>query len=466
MKKNIIFVLLCAILSVGVLSGAAAMLDPYKTAVTVRETVLQGDPAAAKGLHITTSYHYESQAFWTADFDAGDTAADSIFRFTHSSERQQYELRYQDYQGITIDMFGGDADEQFDEKAAIYQDLVKDAVDGEEISRIVCPADYYDYYPICPNIDYPNMLVYYRGEERNKGLYQLKTAFNRAFPIPVDPDDLIEVHYEQRDGGAKRWGGSSYGDFPDLSCSSYCNENGIYFVFAPEQNGGIDLDFSGFPQGYGVYHLPITPAKNENSSAEARTDQLRNVFPLVEDTIKDAKLFGLGGRLFLITLEDDQYWATVLDMDTYEVLQKFKVCDNPEGWRISYIRGGDDHFIIHFYGDTLALIAENDAGGYHTAIHAEMPDGVYEYCSFMSWRTVSDWNGERLAIAEDTDQDGLYLAVYDKTGLLYAGLYEPSLTDQKEYLHPTSLLPAPFGTSYDPRYCLFTTNDPFNIKWN
>lgn len=466
MKKTIALVLLCALLSVGVLSSAAAVLDPRKEAVTVQQTTLFGDPAAADGLQIENNLRYEDHAFWNVLFNANETQTNSTFTFSHDDVSDRLKLEYKHYGGITIDMFGGDHDNNFHEKATIYNELAKEAEDGIEISRIVCPADYYDVYPIIFEIDYPDYPSYTRWQRKDPTCQAVQDAIRAAFPIPVDPYDLIEVHLEKHDNGnVVSWGGSSYGSFPDLQDSSYCNEDGIYFTFSEQENGDIDLDFTRFPQGYGVYFLPITPASEEGDHSVARFDELRNIYPLDEKQIECAEVFGLNDRLFVITLEEDEYWATVLDMNTYEVLQRFIVCDNPEGWRIGYIRGEDDHFIISFYGDTFALIAEDGNGGYESALYAELPDEMYNYCTFMNTRTSSTWDGERLAIAEDTDESELYVAVYDKTGLLYTGLYETSLIDQPEYHHRISFLPERFGGSADPRYCLFTSNAPYKIEW-
>ena len=466
MKKTIAFVLLCAILSITVLGSAAAVIDPRKDDVMVRQTTLFGDPAAAEGLQIENNIRYEDHALWNVHFNVGETQTETNFSFSHTKVDDRLELDYKHYGGLTIDMFGGDHDDQFHEKAAIYRDLAKDAEDNVEISRIVCPADYYEMYPLFFEINYPDYPTYTRWQREDPVSQAVQDALRAAFPIPVDPDDLIEVHFEKRDNNnITSWGGSSYGSFPDLQVSSYCDDNGIYFTFFEQERGGITLDFSKFPEGYGVYFLPMLPADDENSDSTAQPDGLCNVYPLDETQIECAEVYGLDDRLFVITLEGEQYWATVLDMGTYEVLQRFKVCDDPEGWRIGNIFGQDDHLIINFYGDRIALIAPDGNEGYETALYAKLPDELYNYCSFSHWRVSSAWDGECLAIAADTDESELYVAVYDRTGLLYTGLYETSLTDQPEYQHRISPLPERFGGSSDPRYCLFTYNAPYQITW-
>ena len=466
MKKTIAFVLLCVILSVVMLGSTAAMLGPLKDEVTVRQTTLFGDPGAAEGLRIENNIRYEDHALWNVHFNANETETDSTFSFSHDEVSDRVELGYRNHGGVSIDMFGGDHDDRFHEKAAIYHELEKEAEYNVEISRIVCPADYYDMYPLFFEIDYPDYPSYTRWQREDPASQAVQDALRAVFPIPVDPDDLIEVHFEKRDNGdIMSWGGSSLDTFPDLQVSSACTQNGIYFVFSEQERGGIDLDFSKFPQGYGVYFLPMLPAADENSDSTAQPDGLCNIYPLDETQVECAEVYGLQDRLFVIALEGDMYWATVLDMNTYGVLQRFKVCDDPEGWRISNILGQDDHFIISFYGDTFALIAPDGNGGYETALYAGLPEGLYDYCTFSHWRVSSAWNGECLAIAEDTDESALYVAVYDRTGLLYTGLYETSLTDQPEYQHRNSFLPEALGGSGDPRYCLFTSNAPYKLTW-
>ena len=221
------------------------MLDPLKDQVTVRQTTLFGDPAVAEGLHIENNFRYEDHALWNVRFNANETQTDSTFSFSHSEVSDRIDLDFKHYSGLSVDMFGGDHDDKFHEKATIYRELAEVAEDNVEISRVVCPADYYEEYPLFFEIDYPDYPTYTRWRREDPTSQRLQFAMCDAFPIPVDPHDLIEVHLEKRDdGNVMSWGGSSYENFPDLQTSSYCNENGIYFVFSEPERGGIDLDFS------------------------------------------------------------------------------------------------------------------------------------------------------------------------------------------------------------------------------
>ena len=80
----------------------------------------------------------------------------------------------------------------------------------------------------------------------------------------------------------------------------------------------------------------------------------------------------------------------------------------------------------------------------------------------ISWESVFDWDGQTLLIVDpfiyhdenlrDAYTCDYYVVAVDKTGLLYYGMYESSLTTYAEH--------------YD--YCMFNRDmsDPIRINWN
>lgn len=76
MKKAAVLCFLLAALSVGLLGGAAVRVDAAREDVTLEETILYGDPSAAKGLRVQVRYRINherrSNLWWMLDHRPGE----------------------------------------------------------------------------------------------------------------------------------------------------------------------------------------------------------------------------------------------------------------------------------------------------------------------------------------------------------------------------------------------------------
>jgi hypothetical protein len=423
MQRSLIIALLLAALSVGGISLVHGGVDVAKDAVTLDETVLYGDGAAAEGIVVDSGFHCDYHLFWDIRYTVGkvpETHTDFTFS---QAERRAYEPHI--YYGALFNYdFGGSGKSASgginpEDESPPIRDVANRTPNGEERTEVIYLKDYYDYYPLQLDFDLPGTGIA-ANEETLK-------SFSDYFKIPVDPQAEIEIRVEKNAAGEVSSIGVAPAEGSELSLdsSSAVTNTGCFFTLSCRGSDGALLDTGHIPGGYGIYHLPCP----QDAQTDAQDVQLQTVFQVDPQKADNVTLQASADQseLLLVTKENQAYMLTVIDTATVTQLQKIKLLDCPSDesfWKM-FIYGD---FIVSFAGGRLAVVAETADCTYELRFIADTAKA--EESGFaMALDAAMDYDGERLAVASfQRDRVcGFYLAVFDPTGLTYLGRYDNSL---------------------------------------
>lgn len=433
MRKSLILSLLLLILAASSFDYIHTSVDASKDAVVIDETVLYGDKSIAEGIAVDLSTHCDYRLFWDTRYTVGEKPEIST-NFTFSQAQRQPERLGPTF-NISLDgMFSGwGASGNLGLSAETFPLPVRDVVTrtkpGENRTETVYVKDYYDFYPIWVEFEWPTGFAV--NEDTND-------LFADYFRIPVHPEHQIEINVEKSAaGGAYQIGVSSVQGNVYSHATSTVTTSHCFFTFACATEDGQLLDTSNIPGGYGIYRFP----RHTQSGVHILTaDELQTVFPLDAERARVIALETSQDktRLLLVTSEDGDYMLTVIDAATLVELQKLSIMradteSGPWGPMLRNLYVYED-FIVPVSGDNrFALLTLNAAGNYEVQFEAYF-DKVEGLEYIFSSELAIDYSDEKLVIA--AYQDGyyrprnycsFYLAVYDNAGLAYAGHYQHSL---------------------------------------
>ncbi len=426
MRKSLIVIILLFILAAASLGYIHEFVDKDKDTITFKETVLYGDKLAAEGIVVNLNLHCNNHLFWDTTYLVGEEPAvstDFLFsqiRKTTPATEPPFALYLDSLNNFSASGWIDMADE-----IAPIQDVAGRTGPGEKREEVVYVKDYYDFYPI---------QVGFRPF-RSAVPDDTKQIFADFLRIPVHPDHKVEIQVEKDAAGRVR--GIRLSSLRDIRVHFYAlsasTETGCFFTLALSSIGGELLDTSYIPGGYGIYHFPLTDGGKK--VPDLTTDDLRTVFPVDADkerivtlqTTDDKK------RLLVLTVTEEAYLLRVIDTATYEQLQELKVLPVSQ-IADPLLRGFyvyDDLILPMLNNGQFALLALNTEGNYEVRLtgdfhqHAKFSDFIFD-------QPAIDYDGEKLAVAVLQSGDygahnNFYLAVYDSTGLRYAGHYEHSL---------------------------------------
>ena len=219
-------------------------------------------------------------------------------------------------------------------------------------------------------------------------------------------------------------------------------QSGDFLYFVPDFLIGEErMDYSRTP-GYGLYRLDL-------SQEELSIEDLRLVLPLEEaaspsDLILDAS----GTRVLLSTVAENQATLYIIDAADSTLVQTISTGthDLNENHWISCITKRDLLLVIQSW-KTFRLFQQQPDGLYQEQFSGELPD---EERFPILLRDLYDmaYDGKTLAILSGSSRysspgqnPGFNLALWDRSGLVYAGIYNTSLeAGQPEYYTPGSLV--------------------------
>ena len=450
MKKTIalgLVLFLLAGLSLGMGSWA---VNREREAVTITEEVLVGDSAAGAGITISTISTAGDHLTWRTDYTLGGDC-----RTTFSSEEGVWrQLREYTQQNFYVSMnlsygFSGPVDSSYgaygNDKVVrpIVEDLLKDMSPGDVKTEKVRLADYTDVYPF--RLEGEVMGVYVEGDD----------AIQRVFPIPMAEDYILHVSIALDDTGR-------YIDV-DLE-PEYLDANIWSLVLAVEDCGywvpfhtapdGSEVDLSLYPDGYGIYRLPMLPARTEDTedgryyrvAAEGEpfdtmvldVDNVACVFPLDPEKVETSRLWESrdGTAILLYTVEEGEQYLTVISLADYRQLQRIDLGplgEEESQWLWSLEQA--DGYLLVWYNDVRFQLLEGTAA---TGYELVMEEYLYQVSDTDSWyfgRWATAYDGERFAaawypiVSEGYIEMGnsARLVVYTREkGLAYVGEYHHS----------------------------------------
>lgn len=454
MRKSLIIIAVLLALSIGVIVSAAVTMDARHECIAITEETLYGDPAAAAGLSVSTRVHNDHHLFWDTTYQVcADPRPETVFSYSDAPLYEQGEPEGHfavETAYLNCGMSGTIDLEQEMENNNAYSDstglwyMVKDVADrtepGEEHTELVNLIDYYATFPIDFSFDPYKGMEYWEGHE------SFTKYLNRIFPIPVPEElrlnvtickdeegNIYNIDYYEEDPGAA--------EVTYVWSPSVVLYDGVFFGMVG------NVDFSQFPDGYGLYYLPI--AENDKINAINRstgetvheiylTQRIKNIYPMDPADSEEGSLWLSADRkqVYAITKEQGEYILTVFDSQTCEILQQLKPGINqiPTLWQqdniVALVTRDEawENFFLQVY-----LVEDGKLTLWlDTELFQEGDSGPYWYVD-----TEMAYDGERLAIVQYHDSWDIathQVLIYDQTGLLYAGDFHHSGDDLPDRL--------------------------------
>ena len=426
--------------------------------VTVTHRTLYGDPAAAEGVTITVRNHYDQHLLWETSLSLFDGAApETEFTFSNdylsSSGDAVYEgIVFSSLQNVFSffydDELSDAAKEKYAEVIAYLAEVEASVEDGQSKTFTVDLSEYLDYYPLEGQIILPDdMTPFSEFEYWTSQSDEVAQKINDFFRIPMNAPYLVEYTID------KTTAGSSYG--ASLSHKYYLHASGAvssdacYFSFNAVMDDGQVVDTSQIPGGYGIYRLPY------ETHTGADLDGLKMVYALdPAEAFEGLYLSDDGKRLLLHTWQGNDLMLTVIDIATMTRLQKVAV----------WTRSEESYYDIVCYDDFFLIEEdwENSDDLDQVTVWVQLEDGTYGQAFsvpinwsafpegskldlFYQYENAVDYADGKLVVLHNTMLDDpylyysryyskcdVYVAVYDASGMIYAGIYQWNLTTINE----------------------------------
>ncbi len=472
MKGSLSLLGVLALLSLGLLAGAQAVIGAGEEDVRIQETVLMGDPAAARGIQVSAHYEYDWRLHWLSRFPAGHAEALET-EFTWSAVRGNINYIHRGGrlsvnlvpQGRIYLQAGDELEESLREySATALLPLVRRAIDEALDHGITAEADG-DYEASLPLEECCDYLPISFGTWEIPFLTpDEESMLADYFRIPIPPDTRAKVLVSWLDPEVWYSVSITLEDYTvDVSCDTvFLDGNGNDLLFAIGL-GATDLPMDGslIPGGWGIYRL--TCAINERG--ELLPPSLTTVYsPPARERILRFWASGDKSQLFLLTRRpDDMLCLTVLDGETVAPRQTLELFPCALGALLEVQEDGE-----YWYADTLMLKEPYQGedfmailSGYslflpestvhrpeesrllpQLALLVQQPDGSWQVRFTDELWTLQeqglalvrdsslqmDFDGRRLALIFQSSP-GAVLAVWDGTELACMLSYSHSLTD-------------------------------------
>ncbi|WP_130861126.1 hypothetical protein [Bacilliculturomica massiliensis] len=326
MRKSLLLAGVLFVLSGFLLCGAYGGLDSKKDAVTIGETVLAGHAAEAKGISLTSRYHYDHHLFWdTVITPGGQPAAATDFRFYQQSKWEnsprppRVDLSFSSsfsLSGNTIDL----EDEYLLQTgvAAPVRDVAGRTPAGQRRREIILLKDYYDVYPLFIDAYTPGLI--FRMDDENRG-----GSLEKNFCIPVRPDHRLEISVvRDRAGNITEVESNTLSGGIGFESNSVILKDAWYLALSL-----TDLDTGGpLPvpaESSGIHLLPI---EEKDGKTYLSSDRIQLVYPLDETTrVCSLQAEAASSRLLLVTEEPSgenatAFYLSVIDRSDMRLIQK------------------------------------------------------------------------------------------------------------------------------------------------
>ena len=439
--------------------------------MTITQTVLEGDPAAAEGLvlqwHIGAdmpplrwdiTYHVGAQPGYESIFSPRGNGWTHIYAYPRSamdfgafplseqtlrmgSTEEPMELGYEFY--YTTQSLKNNQGFMARPVKSLRERMKPDQKRYQETVRL---ADYYNTYYLAG--DWSLLMD---GKGANEAVFQ---AF---FSIPVPKDLLLNITLVQEQGhNLKAIFQNPPENAPTLRGVVTEDRDTVYFYFLPMEGA---LDTSLLPQGFGIYAAPYRSSRTPRIDATA----LSLVYPLPDPglNITYFRLTEDEDCILLATCQEEVQTISLLRREGMEAVARTELSpETPLLRGIYQVAGDDGGYLAVFENDSFHLLVPNAQGALVTKMQGifspreddvpedllnllspeEGPSGEPRPLNFRNYIfSMAAYDGTRLAVLrKDTSTQAVYLQVFDREGQTYLGRYDSSLTafsyDDQEYL--------------------------------
>lgn len=469
MKKTTFVLLALFLIAVCGIGFAAGWVQSLGDDVTIEETVLAGDKAAAEGVTITTKTKYREitsrkDIFWKTDYTIGDsTEGNQIKSQVKVEKREEYRddtvrtyLNMDDF--YAGGYWTGYSDPSYEDETvyAGFEGTIPRKMIDDIIERTPTGGVYEDqikmnrYVNVYPVELYGDCL---NGDENVEITHVNDIAY---FQIPVPDIDVRQVRAEKdAQGNLTEMRIESTYRFL-LKGSAVAFDNHAYLMLSDmrywREDDGIERSYP-LPEGYSGIHC--VPLKKENEEKVSYKD---GETPTIRVWFKDAELLcaadklsgafrmaqGLQPEELLVFREEDGHvYMTVLDTTTKKVKQDlFLLNHNLVEEDFAYdekVMTDENHVIITF--GTNKICAMESAKGRYQVIIADTLENLDILTTIDEHSATFVFDADKMYFAilsekpksEFVTGSSYHLFVYEKGKQVFAGFYENSLDYAAEF---------------------------------
>lgn len=427
MKKS--FCVAAALLILGVASFVSALhlVDRQREGVVITENTLYGDPDAAAGLKLRVTSQWQDYLVWDTVYNVGSGETESDFSF------YAYEKKWQEPGSGRVELWmplnwgmsrTSSPSSRFNPEGSFLPEVIKAVMErtasGESHREMVRLCDYYEYYPLRFSVDHSGLNIHYSDDDVK--------FYPDFFHVPVPEWLTLEIVLEKDETG----------DVVALECnseykveffgvSSAFGQEGCYFSYYIEDESGIGTAETG--ADYGIYFVPYLKGAYSNSIDPEQTRMLcglpSGLVTVHMDLNEDL------GELYLVTMEEQDYYLNVYQIEQEKLIQKQKILvrsvsgePGEEGHPYWYQMSVHDEGVLMVWRDgTFAFVARGEEEMELWCMERH-PGGEIIFPFEHVWA----FDGQRLAIASLADWESLNveLAVFQNGELSWYGVCEHS----------------------------------------
>lgn len=468
MKKSFCMAAVLLILGAASFVSALHLVDGQREGIVITENTLYGDPDAAAGLKLRVTSQWQDYLVWDTvyDVESGEVESDFSFYPYKKNWLEPVSARVEMWMPLNWGMSRTNGpSSRFDPEGSFLPEVIKAVMErtaaGESHRETVRLCDYYEYYPLRFSVEYRALNIYYDDDIK---------FYPDFFRVPV-PDWLtLEIELEKDETG----------DVTFLDCnseykveffggSSAFGQEGCYFAYYVEDESGIGTAETG--ADYGIYYVPYLMGKYSNSIVPEQTRMLcslpSGLVTVYMDLNEDL------GELYLVTIEEQNYYLNVYQIEQEKLTQKQKIFvrsvsgepgeeDNPYWSQMSV----QDEGVLMVWRDGIFAFVTRSEEGMELWCLKQHPGSEIIF----PFEHVWTFDGQRLAIASLADWESLNveLAVFQKGALAWYGVCDHSSnagSDQVSF--PLRILPP--GTlggaaSVTPEYYFYRRRSSVVIK--
>lgn len=471
MKIRLFSAALCLLLALSGLGWAHLHLAQDLQKVSFREQPYMGDPAAAEGLRAELHLEQRDQLFWETTLPLDNEPA-TRFHFSPkvstqtASNKELFSLMVAPALNCGWSSTGSPLDFDDDPIFLAFRDsflsLAKQTKYGATRSETVPLNAILSHYPLHTRMNFPRGLL---PDIPAKDLHQEERDFlqelSDLFPLPVLDDHMVTLEVTLNPAGdlvKAQVQDSENSPIDRCNTLSVLTDQDLFFTLEVRDKAGQLLDYRDTALGYGIYRLPYT-------ECSLSADGLESFFPLEPEQHPIALSANEDeSRLFLYSSWGEKGVLQIFDLESGTELQRLTLERNDPASLLI----GEGCVLLAFHGDnSFSLFALEDGGVYQKAFDGQLPP-IQEFSLGLNWESAIAYDGERLALmglepwveGQRVGYCSPNLAIYNRDGLLYAGIYRCSLDE-------STAAPSVEQDQWDhSQFCRLSPPQALHLHWN
>ena len=446
MKRKLIIPVLALVLAAVIITGSSLYLAQAPDDLEYFRSSSTGDASFADGYSVRLTTETGFYLFSDICVETGSDVSTSVEKTQYIPYRLNNSYSYtedEDYLffGISFVTEGGVNAEtginldDLDLNGLTVQplkDIAEKTDAGQTLTETIYLADYCEYFPIYAYAEiYDSVSDDYISFDED----ELSDLFSGFFLATVPDDFTMEVTITKDDDGniieaslyvpeddTDTQSNLAYGPYEIYTYT----EDSCFFTFAAYSDETYGLSGSA---GFGIYCFDYA-AQDGAEYAEASDLSL-----IYEIDPEEADILGLAvdedGRLYIEAIEDSSITVTILEANTYEVVQKLTLTEAASlEEELDYYGQAEykDGFVLLQTASGLAAVYFDEDENEYTSDLFPMDEEDYEYI-FGSYNYISYvLEDEKLAIAAaNGDSDTFRLIVCTGEDIAYSGEYSSGL---------------------------------------